>query len=469
MNPISEIFPEVFRQRIEKQFPSDWEKLLEALNEDAPISVRLNPALNSLSAASSLERVPWESNAFYLTQTCKFGTDPLFQGGGYYVQEASSMAIGWMMKQIIPHFNHKNLLALDACAAPGGKSTHILSTLSPEAVLVANEIVPARYTALVENLTKWGNLNQIILQKPLSALSSLQECFDIIVADAPCSGEGIFRKNPEARAEWNENSEQICATRQVEILENLLPLLKPGGILLYSTCTFAPAENEGIISFLHSKELYCICTETAPGSGWRKVEPIPKHFGWQALPHLVKGEGFFFTAYQKSGKAIPTDLQNYTFQKKSKSSKDSMPVPFQPPEGITFHEGFDGSLFILSEATLQMQQLLAREGIRSRAGLQAGVWKGNKFIPDQELAYWKWMPTTVYPHLEVNRENAVRYLRKENLDFTPEGNGFHLITYRGIGLGWINLIPGRQNNMYPPSWRFRDVSDPALDPFPEQK
>lgn len=468
MNPISEIFPEAFRQRIEKQFPSDWEKLLEALNENAPISVRLNPALNSLSAASPLERVPWESNAFYLTQTCKFGTDPLFQGGGYYVQEASSMAVGWMMKQIIPHFSHKNLLVQDACAAPGGKSTHILSTLPQEAVLVANEIVPARYTALVENLTKWGNLNQVILQKPLPALNSLLECFDIIVADAPCSGEGMFRKNPEARSEWNIDSEQICATRQVDILDNLLPLLKPGGILIYSTCTFAPAENEGILTWFSQNGLNCISPKTAPDSGWKKVEPMPGHWGWQALPYQVKGEGFFFSAYEKSGNAVPTDLQNYSFQKKSKSSKDKMPDPFMAPEDVCFHEGYDGSTFVLTETTLKVQQLLAREGIRSRAGLQAGVWKGNKFIPDQELAFWKTMPPETYPRLEVNRENAVRYLRKENLDFTPDGNGFHLITYRGIGLGWMNLIPGRQNNMYPPGWRLRDASEPSLDPFPEQ-
>lgn len=468
MNSLSEIFPEPFRERIQKQYPTDWVNLLEALNEVPPISVRLNPALNALKSSSNLERIPWESNAFYLTQHCKFGTDPLFQAGGYYVQEASSMAVGWMLKQIQLHFNYKNLLVLDACAAPGGKSTHILSTLPAEAVLVANEIVPARYIALVENLTKWGNLNQVVLQKPLSALNSLEECFDIILADAPCSGEGMFRKNPEARSEWNENSEQICSLRQVEILETLLPLLKPGGILLYSTCTFAPAENEGILSWLHAKGLTSVCPDIAPGPGWKKIEPISEQLAWQALPHQVKGEGFFFTAYQKSGEAIPTDLQNYSYQKKSKSLKDVKADPFQTPEGITFHEGFDGSLFILSETALQVQEYLTRVGIRSRAGLQAGVWKGNKFIPDQELAYWKSMPTSTFPRLALNRENAVRYLRKENLDFSPEGTGIHLVTYKGIGIGWINLIPGRQNNMYPPSWRLRDISDPSLDPFPEQ-
>jgi 16S rRNA C967 or C1407 C5-methylase (RsmB/RsmF family) len=469
MNISTADFPNAFLQRIQNQFPEEWAQLLDSLNEPAPISIRLHPGFIPLIAELKLEPVPWEENAFYLNRDVQFGTDPLFQAGAYYVQEASSMAVGWMIRKIIPEFPYSDLLVLDACAAPGGKSTQILSLLPQEAVLVANEIVPGRYSILSENLTKWGSLNQIRLQKSISGMQVIQECFDIIVADAPCSGEGMFRKNTEARREWQEDSEKICALRQIDILTDLLPLLKPGGFILYSTCTFAPSENEGIMQWLQEKGLTCFSTQEAPALGWKKVVLNSETWGWQAIPPKVKGEGFFFTVFQKQGIPESTDLEAPAKQGKISKHKKNIPTPFNTPEGVVFQEGLDGSLFIQSRRSQELQAELNRVGIRSRAGLQAGVWKGDKFIPDAELAFWKNMPQDVYPMVELNREDAGRFLSKENLLSIPEGKGFHRVNFRGMGLGWINLMPGRMNNLYPAHWRLRDKSNPALDPLPEQE
>lgn len=453
--------PEAFCTRIGHQFPDQAPELLALLDQPAPVSIRLNPFFKTRPL---MEAVEWEPDACYVSHPVKFGTDPLFHGGAYYVQEASSMAIGWMVRHLLPRFASRPLKVLDACAAPGGKTTHLLATLPPDALVVANEYVQSRYPALCENLIKWGYPNQIITRTSLSAYRPLGPVFDLVVADVPCSGEGMFRKNPEARDEWTPVLSQSCGIRQQEILQDLIPLLRPGGFLIFSTCTFAPKENEFGMKWLIGQHLDCQTPHTPPGKNWRRIETDNGAFGWLALPGIVRGEGFFCSVFQKQPDGS-ADSPIHT-ERSGKAAK--IAAPFILPAGIQFLPGHDGSLYVVTQETAQFQHLLNQAGVRTRCGLNAGLWKSNKFIPNAELAFWKGMPEGLFPILETDRGDAVRFLRKENMETNPVGKGIHLVTHREIGLGWVNLIPGRQNNLYPPAWRIRDTSDPALDPLPQQ-
>lgn len=463
MNPLQKpSLPPGFILRMQTQFLAETPQLLYALDSQPCTSLRLNPFFKP--EGHSCEAVEWSQEGYYVENTCVFGTDPAFQAGGYYVQEAASMSVGWLLKKLSNPLNKPGVRVLDACAAPGGKSTHLLSLLHSQGTLVANEVTASRYPALVENLSKWGYANQVITRSPIEAFSNLDAFFDLILIDAPCSGEGMFRKTPEARTEWKEESERSCAIRQTDILLKLLPSLKPGGILLYSTCTFAPMENEGQMEVCMQAGLRCITPDETPGQGWRKIISPSGAKGWQAIPGAVKGEGFFISAFQKQGQ--PTE--DFSFGMPT-IPKAKVKFPFEMPKPFVFLEGKENSLFLTTDSTLSTYTLLQKAGIKARAGLKAGEWKGDKFIPDAELAFWKHMPEDTFPILSVDRQDAIRFLRKENIINMQDGlKGIHKITYRGLGLGWVNCIPGRQNNLYPLAWRLRDTSNPALDPFPEQ-
>ena len=256
-------------------------RLFDALAREPEVSVRVNPFKMTLEALRDHfgplagDSVEWAAGeAFYLTERPSFTLDPLFHAGGYYVQEASSMYVGVLFDRAFEALGRPSGAAvLDLCAAPGGKTTQLLSHLPSDCLLVANEVVPSRATVLAENVARWGCANAVVTCNDPSAFR--REHFDIVVVDAPCSGEGMFRKDERAVAEWSPDSVRLCAARQRRILSDIWPTLPSGGFLIYSTCTFNSLEDEDNAEW--------ICSSL----GGRCLEM--RHF----YPGEERGEGFF--------------------------------------------------------------------------------------------------------------------------------------------------------------------------------
>ena len=280
----------------------EYNKLAVALDDEQPVSIRLNEA--KLPGASfglfhgCAGRVPWSSTGVYLDRRLTFTFDPLFHAGCYYVQEASSMFVEQALKQYV---GETPAVMLDLCAAPGGKSTHARSVLSEGSLLVANEVIRNRSQILAENLTKWGHPGVVVTNNDPADFADLEEFFDVILTDVPCSGEGMFRKDPVAVSEWSQENVDICWQRQRRIISDIWPSLKPGGLLIYSTCTYNTKEDEENIRWIRD----AFGAETLPvnvSDDWNITgnllagDDFPVY---RFLPHRTKGEGFFLAVLRK--------------------------------------------------------------------------------------------------------------------------------------------------------------------------
>ena len=396
--------PESFIARTKALLGDDWDAFEQALNQKPPISIRLNPQKAGKEALVDFEvesLVPWASNAYYLSARPVFTLDPLFHAGCYYVQEASSM----FLEHFVKNYIHEPVKALDLCAAPGGKSTHLSATLPEGSLLVANEVIRSRANILSENLIKWGNPNTIVTNSNPKDIGKLRAFFDLIVCDLPCSGEGMFRKDPVAVSEWSVNNVKRCAERQRQIISDIFPALKPGGILIYSTCTYNREENEDNIDW--------ICEEF-------EVELLeePRRF----MPHKTKGEGFFIAGIRKtSERPLPRPLS----KRRGEHS---------PPLGE-----LEGALKIIFSGT--------------------NLEEGKDLIPNHALAMSTALSEKAFPRWDLDRETALKYLRKEALQNIPPAVplGFVLVTYRNQPLGFVKNIGTRANNLYPQEWRIRKL------------
>ncbi|RZM05183.1 MAG: RsmB/NOP family class I SAM-dependent RNA methyltransferase, partial [Pedobacter sp.] len=279
------------------------------LTREPVVSIRFNPAklTGNPEIKKSLpgieERVSWSSHGYYLKERPLFTTDPLFHAGVYYVQEASSMFLEEALRQSADL--SQPLKVLDLCAAPGGKSTLIQSVISPESLLVSNEVIKTRVNILTENLTKWGAANVVVTNNDAKDFKELPAFFDIIVVDAPCSGSGLFRKDPDAIEEWSPGNVTLCSQRQQRILADVFPALKQDGVLIYSTCSYSVEEDEAIADWLiadHGVE----SMKLELHADWNIVETIsPQHKanGYRFYPDKLRGEGFFLSVFKKTGDA----------------------------------------------------------------------------------------------------------------------------------------------------------------------
>lgn len=269
--------------------------LCRALQADEPVSIRTNTGKNA-PAPPQVHPVPWTDNGFYLNRRPAFTFDPLFHAGFYYVQEAASMFIA----QAVRRYVNRPVVMLDLCAAPGGKSTLVRNCLPQGSLLVANEVMRARSQVLAENLIKWGNPEVIVTNNDPADFSRLEERFDVILTDVPCSGEGMFRKDDRAISEWSSEGVELCWKRQRRIVADIWPCLKQGGILIYSTCTFNREENEDNVAWIASTlgaEVLPVDTETEWGiTGNLTGEDFPVY---RFLPHHTSGEGLFVAVLRK--------------------------------------------------------------------------------------------------------------------------------------------------------------------------
>lgn len=452
MHILAEVnIPTQFLETIQSQLGEAQSKdFVNSLSTDSPICIRHNP-LKPHPKPENLIPIPWCSGGYYLAERPSFTLDPAFHAGAYYVQEASSM----FLEQAILHAVdlRQPVRALDLCAAPGGKSTHLLSLLSAESLLVSNEVIRSRANILAENILKWGKSNAIVTSNDPESFSELTGYFDLIVVDAPCSGEGLFRKEPEAMQEWSTANVELCSQRQRRILSNVFPALKQDGILVYSTCTYNRKENEENLKFLQANnQVEFIRIPVKPEWGIEEVNE-DDIIGYRFYPHRVKGEGFFLSVMRKIENEDKTVFRS---REKSKPLKEAEKVRdwLQLPDSFHFFPRPEGIRIIPKQYALDLEGL-AKHLYIIQAGTLLGSIKHEKFIPDHALGLSNHLNKNHISTIPVVLTDALQFLRKEMLALPDAPLGYSLLTYGGLGLGWINGLGNRVNNLYPTNWRIR--------------
>ena len=418
-------------------------------------SIRGNPfKFDILHSTFDIEsKVPWNNNGYYLTQRPSFTLDPLFHAGAYYVQEASSMFLEEAIKQSCDL--SQPLRVLDLCAAPGGKSTLIQSIISENSLLVSNELIKARANILAENITKWGAANVVVTNNDAKDFKRLPAFFDLIVADAPCSGSGLFRKDPAAIEEWSLNNVALCSQRQQKILADTMDALKPGGILIYSTCSYSMDEDESICDWL----LQNFEMETLPlkiKNEWNIVEtisPICHAKGYRFYPDKVKGEGFFIAVFKKAaGSFQPKEIKPKI--KPALLSKAALEIAhsyIQHSGTFTLIEWQQEVLVIPAAIYEWFLQLQAALYIK-KAGVKLGSIIRNELVPHHEWALSS-IKNNKMQMLELQEQTALDYMRRKDIKINADTTGWALVGFKGLPLGLIKILPNRINNYYPKDWR----------------
>lgn len=450
------MLPEEFLKRIIHQSYIDSAGLADALNRPSETSVRVNRH-KWPHPVPGYESVGWEPDGYYLPGKTLFTPDPLFHAGVYYPQESSSMFAGELFRQLTEGMT--GLRVLDLCGAPGGKATHLSALLPDDGLLVANEVIRARAAVLAENITKWGMGNTVVTQNDPARFASLSGFFDVMVADAPCSGEGMFRSSAAVQ-EWSLQNTRLCSERQRRIVMEAWPALKPGGIMIYSTCTFNPAENEENISWLiettGSEPL------TADLSGTNGVTVI-SHAGMQGYgfhPGKVRGEGFFIAALRKPSGPAPSrrDVR--------RSALKPSAAAFSKAEPLT---EFDRSRMIMADnriialaADPDVVSNLSERLTVIKLGTMIGEMKNDDLVPAHDLAMSVRQKRGSWPEYELSYDEAVSFLRLEMTPATSMPRGRVLLHYRGVPLGFVNNLGSRLNNGYPQSWRIRMEKQPGF-------
>jgi len=422
-------------------------------NREQVTSIRLNPLKqDEVPVPFDLKKIPWTSNGYYLAERPSFILDPFLHGGKYYVQEASSMFLEQALKQTLDL--SRPLRVLDLCAAPGGKSTLIQSLITSDSLLVCNEVIKSRASVLDENLTKWGGENTIITNNDPSDIGTIENFFDLIVIDAPCSGSGLFRRDPEAINEWSEQNVQLCCKRQQRILADIYPSLKTGGILVYSTCSYSKEEDEDIMNWL-SNEFDVSGIPLLMSDDWGITATSLSGnnvTGYRFFPDKVKGEGFFLACFRKNdGDHKPkrgpkkSKLQKLTKEESLIVQRWLKPLPLQLWK--------QGDMIIAFPVALNEELLTLADTLYIRkAGVLVGKLAGNELIPDHALALSTILSDQVVG-ISLKKEQALQYLRKEEVKLEISERGWALVKYDGLNLGWIKVLPNRINNYYPKEWR----------------
>ena len=455
--------PEAFVQRLsEWLLPEAQAAFLESLQAAPITSLRQNPRKPS-SAFASAKSVPWCAQGLYLEERPVFTLDPRFWAGAYYVQEASSMFAGYAAAQVLGKENP--VRALDLCAAPGGKSTHLSAVLPEGSLLVSNELIKSRNNILIENLVRWGATGSLVVSQNQAAdFADMEEFFDLILVDAPCSGEGMFRKEAQALTEWSPENVAHCALRQQDILTDILPALKEEGYLLYSTCTYNRQENEENIHWLlENTDMRTVPLPIEASWGIEEVQERTtsgeKVFAYRFLPHRSQGEGFFLCCLQRT--AGSRNKQKYYRVK----DINYQPLPKQQVpllQGWLREEAAE-ALFLKGtevwamppERSEEMRYLSNLLEVKY-AGLLLGELKGKDFVPSPDLALSHALAAD-WPSVALSEADALQFLRKKELSVAPQDlpQGWVCVRFEGLPLGWLKVMPQRINNYYPAQWRVR--------------
>src|SRR5215203_1163577 len=401
------------------------------------------------SAFTIHSSVPWSSYGYYLSQRPSFTFDPLFHSGCYYVQEASSMFLEQALKQ--SEDLSKTLRVLDLCAAPGGKSTHIQSLISAESLLVSNEVIRNRTGILKQNIIKWGCENVVVTNNDPQHFSKLEGFFDVLIIDAPCSGSGLFRKEPAAVNEWSEENVWLCCGRQKRIIADSIACLKKDGILIYSTCSYSKEEDEDIADWLveqcDMENIKLIIEED-----WGIVEPQSEKSnssGYRFFPDKLKGEGFYLSCFKKTRDSKESFFRPAKLDHAPAKEKSIVASWIKSKEVHLLKTPF---IHALPAALIEDYAYLKSALNIQYAGVNVGEVMKDKLIPDHALALNNLLSDTV-PATEFDYDKAIRYLQRAEIDVETTRKGWQLVKYQGHNLGWINALPNRINNYYPKELR----------------
>ena len=449
--------------KLAQAYPEQASRIVETLETPPSASLRLNPARTlSTRPFAELEdgTIPWlpaKLEGYWLSERPIFALDPLWHAGAYYVQDASAMTLATIWEQLDWHTPPR--LALDLCAAPGGKSTLLRDLLPKETLLVSNEILPKRCKILVENMVKWCGADQMIItqEEPQRLTPLLRGACDLILVDAPCSGEGLMRRDEEARRMWSPQLIADCVTRQRAILQEAMRMLAPEGILLYATCTLNQEENDQMIQWLldhYPCELIDLSRFAERITGVYATS-----YGLHLWPGIVRGEGQYLAALRL------TDIVETPSE--ARKAKGLTRISRQELAGLSWlSEPTSADYYTIGERIYQLTpeaaQLLAtayREHLAvATPGLEIASMRhqAKGYEPSFALLHHKLYDAIKLPSLELPLEEALRYLRGEAL--TTESSterGFTTITYRGIPLGLAHSTGTRLNNLYPKPYRLR--------------
>ena len=467
------MLPTLFTDRMKSMLGEEYEAFVASYDHEKYQALRINPLKvdkdGFVSAGTfKLTQVSWEENGFYYEKEDAPGKHPYHEAGVYYIQEPSAMAPVPFLETM------PGERILDLCAAPGGKSTQIGAALQGKGLLVSNEIHPARAKILSENIERMGIVNAIVTNESPERLADVfAGYFDKILVDVPCSGEGMFRKNEDATDEWSPENVQICADRQDHILDQAAKMLCTGGRIVYSTCTFAPDENEGsIYRFLERHPEFHIVEARIPEgfeSGrpkWAKIrtgeevqlkdEEGLDQFGiahtMRIWPHKVHGEGHYLAVLQKAGEKIEgaaprslygleRGLSEKEYKEFIEFKKECLKIDLQ---GVYLK--FGDQLYLGPKDMPALTKLRVL-----RPGLHLGTMKKNRVEPSHALAL-ALRPEDVVQSYDLNIEDAKRFIGGQTFN-TDADKGWNLITVDGYSLGWGKAAGGIMKNHYPKGLR----------------
>lgn len=451
--------PERFVERMKCELGEEEAMALcEALATEPTTSVRLNPQ-KMTQPKWEARNVEWSRWGYQLDVRPSFTLDAYFHAGAYYVQEASSQFAGYIMSQAMGGEQAcEGKRILDMCAAPGGKSTHYATLVGEQGLVVANEINRSRAAVLADNARKWGLGNMVVSCNDSSRFQQLEGWFDAVAVDAPCSGEGMFRKLDEAQEQWSEANVAMCAERQWEILQNAFAALRPGGVLMYSTCTFNRSEDEQVLE--RAIEAYGDDIEAVEdievGDGWGVVVGRVGVFQtFRFFPHRVSGEGMFMAVARKAGEA--TKRRNVKPRRQiistlQRQDTEELARWVQSPEQMCF---FAAGEMLYGCRREHFADIECLSGVLSviYSGVAMGQIFKKRLKPDGALATYVGFNRSAVPQCEVSEEDALRFLRKQDMVAESFSEGLNVVVFQGQTLGFVKRIGARVNNMYSNSLR----------------
>ncbi|MEJ7676868.1 MAG: RNA methyltransferase [Segetibacter sp.] len=416
-------------------------------------SIRLNP----LKPSTAIDDLPsqivvsWCAQGRYLSERPSFTLDPVFHGGAYYVQEASSMFLNHVIKAIYKETTAPERV-LDLCAAPGGKST-LLAAALPDSFIVSNEVIKTRVSVLAENISKWGSDNVIVTNNDPKDFKNLPGYFDLMVVDAPCSGSGLFRKDANAIKEWSETNVEMCSYRQQRILADSIEALNQNGYLIYSTCSYSKQEDEDICDWIVD-QFSLQPVKISIDASWGIVETISNKYAvpaYRFYPDKLQGEGFFIACFRQTKFSGECYGYNNKLIAASKQTRVIAELFLKNAEEYILNDQKGIVIAFLKKWEEEIAALANILNVR-KSGVAVGTMKGKDLIPHHELALSHLLSTDI-PFINLEKEDALKYLKRQDFNVNTHKKGWTLCRYKGINLGWIKVLPNRVNNYYPANWR----------------